>query len=122
MNDELFPWSIKQVKGALKASIHDHGEITKNTAASAAKRIVNQLYGATAPTQVAARLEAAHKRELQLLGRIQQLEEALRALYKAVGHMDFSYEMGEGDKVEAVAKARAALSSSTREAPEKEEE
>jgi hypothetical protein len=40
---------------------------------------------------------------------IQQLEDALLALYKAVEHMDFSYEMGEGDKVEAVTKARAAL-------------
>lgn len=91
VSDELFPWSMKQVEGALRSSIHDHGEITKNTAGSAAKRVVNQLYGATAPTQATSRLEAAHKRELRLLNRVHDL---VHILDQVEQRLDYWYDHG----------------------------
>lgn len=68
------------MKGALRSTLNDHGPITRESnLASAAKRIVNQLYGATAPTSVTERLEALTRREQAHLRRIEELEAALMA-------------------------------------------
>jgi hypothetical protein len=45
--------------------------------------------------------------------RREELEGALRQLYDAVKMMDFDYDTGEGDKLEAVKRARAAVSPNT---------
>lgn len=76
MPEESFPWSIKQISSALKSTINDHGDITRTSTFSAAKRIVSQLYGATAPAQYAARLEGYERRERELLERIRVLEKS----------------------------------------------
>lgn len=72
--DDQFPWSTKQVAGALKSCLDAHGQITSRKIQSAAKRIVNQLYGATAPTAATERLEAAARRERDQRQRIEELE------------------------------------------------
>lgn len=80
MTERDFPWSRKQIRGALVAAINDHGPIDKDSADSAAKRIVNQLYGASAPTAIASQLEAATRREKELNLRIDELESQVLSL------------------------------------------
>ncbi len=92
---ETFPWSIKQIHGALRSCIAAHGPITVERANSAAKRIVNQLYGASLPSRTIERLEASARRERRMMTERDAAWEDNERLRRALAHLLLCVRVGD---------------------------